>query len=125
MSTKIYTPYHNQSFLNTLKEIFNGFVTGKDLGYRLFIRDFKASFEKSILGVFWVFLPPILTAGIWIFLNNQKIISIADTPMFYPAFSLSGSLMWSLFAESLTKPLQRYKGAMSMMVKLNFPREAV
>jgi lipopolysaccharide transport system permease protein len=125
MPTKIYTPYHNQSFLSTLKDIFRGFVTGKDLAYRLFIRDFKASFEKSILGIFWVFLPPVLTAGIWIFLNNQKIISIADTPMIYPAFSLCGSLMWAVFAESLTKPLQRYKSSMSMMVKLNFPREAV
>jgi lipopolysaccharide transport system permease protein len=108
-----------------LKDIFKGFVSGKDLGYRLFIRDFKASFEKSFLGIIWVFLPPILTAGLWIFLNNQKIISIADTPMIYPAFSFCGSLMWALFAESLTKPLQRYKGAMSMMVKLNFPREAI
>jgi lipopolysaccharide transport system permease protein len=122
---KTYTPYHKESFFNMLKDIFKGFIDGKDLGYRLFIRDFKASFEKSLLGIFWVFLPPILTAGIWIFLNNQKIISIADTPMIYPAFSLCGSLMWSLFAESLTKPLQRYKGAMSMMVKLNFPREAI
>ena len=125
MPTKTYTPYHNESFPKILKDIFQGFVSGRDLAYRLFIRDFKASFEKSLLGVFWVFLPPILTAGIWIFLNNQKIISIADTPMIYPAFSLCGSLMWALFAESLTKPLQRYKGAMSMMVKLNFPREAI
>lgn len=125
MQYRIYTPYHNQSFLQTLKDIFKGFVTGKDLAYRLFIRDFKASFEKSILGIFWVFLPPVLTAGIWIFLNNQKIIFISDTPMIYPAFSLCGSLMWAVFAESLTKPLQRYKSAMSMMIKLNFPREAV
>ena len=125
MPSQFYTPYHNQSFISTFKDIFKGFVVGKDLAYRLFIRDFKASFEKSILGIFWVFLPPIFTAGIWIFLNNQKIITIADTPMIYPAFSLCGSLMWAVFAESLTKPMQRYKSAMSMMVKLNFPREAV
>jgi len=125
MPTQFYTPYHNQSLLNTLKDIFNGFISGKDLAYRLFIRDFKASFEKSILGIFWVFLPPILTAGLWIFLNNQKIISVADTPIIYPAFSLCGTLMWAVFAESLNKPLQRYKSAMSMMVKLNFPREAI
>lgn len=125
MPAKIYTPYHNQSFISTLKDIFQGFLMGKDLAYRLFIRDFKSSFEKSILGFFWVFLPPIFTAGIWIFLNNQNIISIANTPMIYPAFSLCGSLMWAVFAESLTKPLQRYKSSMSMMVKLNFPREAV
>jgi lipopolysaccharide transport system permease protein len=72
MSFKIYTPDHNQSFLQTLKDIFNGFVTGKDLAYRFFIRDFKASFEKSILGTFWVFLPPVLTAGIWIFVTLKK-----------------------------------------------------
>jgi lipopolysaccharide transport system permease protein len=125
MSVKIYTAYHNQSLFNTIKSIIEGFVEGKNLAYRLFLRDFRASFQQSLLGMLWVFIPPILTAGIWIFLNNQKIISITDTPMVYPAFSLCGSLMWALFAESLTKPLQRYKGAMSMMVKLNFPREAI
>lgn len=126
MSTKkIYTPYHKESISVTLNEIFKSFLIGRNLAYRLFIRDFKASFEKSILGIVWLFLPPILTAGIWIFLNNQKIITITDTPMLYPAYSLSGSLLWAIFAESLTKPMQRYKSAMSMMVKLNFPREAV
>jgi lipopolysaccharide transport system permease protein len=45
--------------------------------------------------------------------------------MAYPAFTLCGTMMWSLFTESLTKPMQRYKGAMGMMVKLNFPREAL
>lgn len=59
------------------------------------------------------------------FLNSQDIVSISETPMDYAAFVLCGSLLWSLFAEAMNKPLQRYQGAMSMMNKLNFPREAI
>lgn len=125
MSTKIYTPSHNETFSKTFIGIFRGFVDGRELAYRLFLRDFKASYEASLLGMLWVFLPPLATAGVWIFLNEQKVINVRDTPMAYPAFTLCGTMMWSLFTESLTKPMQRYKGAMGMMVKLNFPREAL
>jgi lipopolysaccharide transport system permease protein len=125
MPTKIYTPNHNESFVGTFAGIWKGFLDGRDLAYRLFLRDFKASYEASLLGMIWVFLPPLATAGVWIFLNEQKVINVRDTPMAYPAFTLCGTMMWSLFTESLTKPMQRYKGAMGMMVKLNFPREAL
>lgn len=125
MSVKIYTPNHNENFAQTFIGIWKGFFEGRDLAYRLFLRDFKASYEASLLGILWVFLPPLATAGVWIFLNDQKVIHVQNTPMAYPAFALCGTMMWSLFTESLTKPMQRYKGAMSMMVKLNFPREAL
>jgi lipopolysaccharide transport system permease protein len=125
ISSKVYTPNNKESFRLMLSGIFKGFKEGKDLAYRLFLRDFKASYEASLLGMLWVFLPPLATAGVWIFLNEQKVINVRDTPMAYPAFTLCGTMMWSLFTESLNKPMQRYKSAMGMMVKLNFPREAI
>ncbi|WP_353959603.1 ABC transporter permease [Echinicola jeungdonensis] len=77
------------------------------------------------MGVFWLFIPPFFTAGIWIFLNDQKVVSIDGAPMDYAAFTLCGTILWSFFAEALNKPIQRYQGAMGMMSKLNFPRESL
>jgi lipopolysaccharide transport system permease protein len=122
---KIYTPRRQESFWKLFQEIGSGFLEGRELAWRLFVRDLKVSYSKSFLGIFWLFLPPLATAGIWIFLNNQDVVAIKDTPMAYAGFTMIGTMLWSMFAESITKPMQRYQSAMGMMVKLNFPREAL
>ena len=85
----------------------------------------KSSYEKSILGYVWIILPPFVTAGIWILLNQQQIIKVTNTPMIYTAYCVCGTTLWSLFVEAVNKPLARYRGAIGMMVKLNFPRESL
>jgi lipopolysaccharide transport system permease protein len=125
MQVKIYTPRRHESPFRMLRDIAKGFLEGRELAYRLFQRDKKASYRRSYLGFFWIFLPPLATAGIWIFLNSQQVVTISETPMAYAGFTLCGTLLWSLFAEALSKPMQRYQGAMGMMGKLNFPREAI
>jgi lipopolysaccharide transport system permease protein len=125
MQIKTYTPRRKESLYQLLKDTINGFLEGRELGYRLFIRDTKASYQKSLLGILWLFLPALATAGIWIFLNNQNVVAITDVPMDYAAFTMCGTLLWSLFAEAIVKPMQRYQSAMGMMSKLNFPREAL
>jgi lipopolysaccharide transport system permease protein len=125
MEIKVYTPRREESFFKLIKEIFRGFVEGRELAWRLFVRDLKVSYSKSFLGMLWLFLPPLATAGIWIFLNSQKVVAIQNTPMAYAGFTMCGTMLWSLFAEAITKPMARYQGAMGMMTKLNFPREAL
>jgi lipopolysaccharide transport system permease protein len=125
MHSKIYTPNHNETFLKTFSDVWKGFYEGRELAYRLFLRDFKSSYQASILGVVWIFLPPLATACVWIFLNKQNIISIKNVPMSYPAYTLCGTMFWSIFTEALTRPMQRYTSSMGLMVKLNFPREAI
>jgi lipopolysaccharide transport system permease protein len=125
METRVYSPRRNKSAFELFKEISKGFFEGNELAWRLFIRDLQASYRKSYLGVFWLFLPPLATAGVWIFLSNQRVVSIQATPMAYAGFTLCGTIMWSLFSEAINKPIQRYQNAMGMMSKLNFPREAI
>jgi lipopolysaccharide transport system permease protein len=125
LETRVYTPRREESFFKIFKEIWQGFAQGRELAWRLFVRDLKVSYSKSFLGIFWLFLPPLATAGIWIFLNSQKVVAITNTPMLYAAFTMSGTMLWALFAEAIAKPIQRYQGAMGMMSKLNFPREAI
>jgi lipopolysaccharide transport system permease protein len=125
MDVKIYKSSNNQSLKGLLGSIFKGMADGQLLAYRLFRRDLKASFEASILGLTWLFIPALAAAGIWILLNQQRVISVSSGQMVYPAYVLIGTTMWNIFAEALNKPVQRYKLAMSMMVKLNFPREAL
>ncbi|MCB9188199.1 MAG: ABC transporter permease [Flavobacteriales bacterium] len=106
-------------------DIFKGFREGRFLGYQLFIRDLKASVRQSFLGFLWHFIPAIATAVIWIMLNSQNVVTIENVPMKFPAFAITGTILWTLITESMNKPLMRFVAAKGMMVKLNFPKEAL
>ena len=71
----VYTP---ETFTGGLpafiKSIFVGFKDGHHLGKQLFIRDIKAQFRDSFLGVFWAFVPAFITASLWIFLNHSRVV---------------------------------------------------
>lgn len=123
-NNKIYTPNKKIDFIELFKDIIDGIKTGNEIAIRLFIRDLKSGFEKSLLGYFWLIIPPLVTSGIWIFLTSTNVISIVNVPINYSAYCLIGTTIWGIFSESVSKPLQRYKSGMGMMVKLNFPRES-
>lgn len=121
--------YTAQSGINKpirlVMNVFQSFHEGRFLAYQMFIRDLKASVRQSFLGFLWHFIPALATAAIWIVLNNQKIVTLDNVPMNYPAFAITGTVIWALFTESVNKPLTRFTASKSILVKLNFPREAL
>ena len=58
-----YTPQGaSKGFIPYLEDIFTGFKEGHRLGKQLFIRDKKAAFRGSFIGIVWAFIPPFITA---------------------------------------------------------------
>jgi len=98
---------------------------GRELAWRLFMRDLKAQYRQTILGYVWAFLPPLVASATFIFLQSQGITRIEGTGIAYPAFAMMGTLLWQVFVDSMQSPLQSFGAAKSMLVKINFPREAV
>jgi len=98
---------------------------GRELAWRLFMRDLKAQYRQTILGYVWAFLPPLVASATFIFLQSQGITKISGTGIAYPAFAMMGTLLWQVFVDSMQSPLQSFGAAKSMLVKINFPREAV
>jgi lipopolysaccharide transport system permease protein len=97
----------------------------RGLAWRLFYRDFLARYRKSVLGIFWAFLPPIATGAVFIILQAQNVVNFGKTDVPYPVYVLVGTTLWQLFTESMNAPLQSVKSSKSMLAKINFPREAL
>ncbi|MBE2180033.1 MAG: ABC transporter permease [Chthoniobacterales bacterium] len=98
---------------------------GRELAWRLFMRDLKAQYRQTVLGYVWAFLPPLVASLTFIFLQSQGITRIEGTGIAYPAFAMMGTLLWQIFADSMQSPLNSFGAAKAMLVKINFPREAV
>lgn len=97
----------------------------RELAWRLFVRDTSAQYRNSILGYVWVFIPPLLAALPFIYLNNSGVVSMGDTPIPYGAFAMVGTIVWQVFVDALNSPLKTARAAKSMLTRVNFPREAI
>lgn len=97
----------------------------RSLAWRLFIRNMSAQFRQSLLGYFWLFFPPLVNSAVFIFLNSQGIVKIADTGVPYPVFVLLGNLLWQVLILLMQAPIQGINREKGLLTKLNFSREAL
>jgi len=108
-----------------IKNIFRDLLAGRELAWRLFVRDISALYRQTILGYVWAFLPPLVGSMTFIFLNSQGIVNVDTGGIPYPAFAMMGTLLWQVFADALSSPSQALNSAKPMLAKINFPREAI
>ena len=52
-------------------------LKSRELIWQLFKRDFFAGYKQSFLGIFWVFISPVIGILSWVFLKKNKFIEIS------------------------------------------------
>ena len=97
----------------------------RELAWRLLIRNINARYRQTALGYVWAFLPPVFTTLLFVYLNSQKIFSIGETTIPYPAYVMIGTLLWQVFADAMMSPLHIVKQSKPFLAKINFPRESL
>ncbi|MCI5150008.1 MAG: ABC transporter permease, partial [Candidatus Electrothrix sp. MAN1_4] len=108
-----------------LREMFADLNAGRELAWRLAVRDIQAQYRQAFLGILWAFILPLANTLAWIFLNSSGVVKVADTVLPYPVYVFSGTMLWAIFMDALNAPLQQTIAAKGMLSKLNFPREAL
>jgi lipopolysaccharide transport system permease protein len=108
-----------------LKNIAKDLMAGRELAWRLFIRDLSAQYRQTYFGYLWAILPPLVASMTFIFLNSQGIVNIDTGGIPYPAFAMMGTLLWQVFVDAIQCAPAALNGAKAMLAKINFPREAI
>lgn len=122
----VYTPTSQiNSPRQLLRSMWDDLKGSRELAWRLFVRDFFARYRKSVLGIFWSFIPPIVTGLVFIVLQKKGVVHLGATEIPYPVYVLVGTILWQLFTESLNAPLNTVRASIAMLAKVNFPREAL
>lgn len=126
LPTRIYSPEPLLGHpVDLLRNLIRDVLAGRELAWRLFLRDLSAQYRQTMLGYVWAFLPPLVASLTFIFLNSQGIVRIDTGGIPYPAFAMMGTLLWQVFVDAMTSPPQSLIAAKAMLAKINFPREAV
>jgi lipopolysaccharide transport system permease protein len=108
-----------------LRDMFHDLMAGRELAWRLAVRDIKAQYRQAFLGMLWALVLPLANTVTWIFLSKAGIVSVASTGLPYPVYVFTGTMLWAIFMDAASAPLQQLNAARGMLAKLNFPREAL
>ncbi|MBN1953477.1 MAG: ABC transporter permease [Anaerolineae bacterium] len=95
----------------------------RELIRNLVLRDLKARYKNSFLGVAWSWLNPLMMMIVYtlfftVFLRNDSI-------EHYPVFLLCGLLPWNFFHDSIMQATGSIVGNGHLIKKVYFPREAL
>jgi len=125
LKTTVYQKVNNNKIGKLLRDSLNDMFTSRFLAKQLAIRDIKAQYRQSYLGIIWAFITPLSTALVWIILSKSGTVTVSDTGVPYPVFVFSGTLLWSILVESINAPMANTNGAKGILSKINFPKEAL
>ncbi len=99
---------------------------GRELAWRMFLRNIRGLYRQTFLGLFWAFLPPLANTLVWVILRRAGALDLAgDLPVNYAVYVITGMVIWQSFAESFQAPLQAVNANRNMLSKLRFPRESI
>ena len=114
-----------QAFREAFASLITGFAAARHLAWRFFLRDTRAAHRQSLLGYFWVLLPPLANTLVWVILNKSDVVRIDSGGVPYPVFVLTGTILWAAFNGSLMAMLGTINEGKPLLSKINFPQESL
>ena len=126
LPTRTYTPESPLAHPGKLwQEMVQDLWAGRELAWRLAVRDISAQYRQSVLGVLWALIIPLANTAVWLFLSASKVVQVGATPVPYPVFVFTGTLLWSILIDALNAPPMQVNANKALLAKINFPREAL
>jgi lipopolysaccharide transport system permease protein len=110
--------------IRLLLEIFHDLWVGRELSWRLFVRNIVGSVRQTLLSYVWIVLPTMAMIAGWSFLHQQTLLGGFDGHS-YLAFIAVGSIFWQAFFDSILAPINTIRANQRLVTKLNFPRESL
>jgi len=107
------------------KEMAAELWASRELVWQLFLRDFKGRYKQTALGFFWLILQPLVLVGLFLLLHRAGVFNIGAVNIPYPAYALLGLAIWDIFAKGLQVSGNAIVAGRSMVMKINFPKEAL
>jgi lipopolysaccharide transport system permease protein len=122
----VYTPTSGLGFgLTVWAEMVRQLILGRELIWRLLLRDLSARYRQSVLGYIWAVVPALGTVIMFTYIYDAKLLPIGKTDIPYPAYVLLGMTVWQLFANGITATTQSLVGAGPLLSRVQFLREAL
>ena len=108
--------------LNTVKLYIKDFLRYRYLLYNLISRDFKLKYRRSVLGVAWSVLNPLLMCGVMVVVFGSLFQFRGEGITNYPVYLVIGQLMFTFFRESTTMAMGSVMANAMLLRKVYIPK---
>jgi lipopolysaccharide transport system permease protein len=93
----------------------------REVAVRLAQRDIIVRYRQTVLGIAWVIIQPVLSAGVFSLVFGT-VAKLSSDGLPYFLFSLAGMLPWNLFNGALTRSSSSLLSNQALVSKVFFPR---
>ena len=114
-SIKIINP--NTKYFPNFKEIFEY----KDLLYFLILKDIKARYAQSVIGIGWAIIQPLFFMLVFTVIFG-KLAKIDSEGVPYQIFSFTALVPWTFFSNAMTDSANSLSGNMALITNIYIPR---
>lgn len=108
-----------------LQAMWRDAMGSRQLALILAVRDLRAQYRQSLLGLFWILAPPIVVAVGLSVAQQNNLINFGQSKIPTVAFTLIGMSIWQVFAGAVSGPLQAVGSYRSVLTKVVVPPEAI
>lgn len=124
MSQAVDQPDAQGGFGRGLQRRWESLLRWLELVNNLAVRDVETRYKHSLLGLYWAFINPLVTASIFGFVFGVifKQGASSSYPMGYVVFLLSGLTFWNFFGNGVMSATGCITGSAALLAKLYFPR---
>jgi lipopolysaccharide transport system permease protein len=92
---------------------------------QLFAANVRTRYRRAWLAYLWLFVPPLGTTAIALYVQSHRIVPLAATAVPYAVYVLSGTILWQVFSDALQSPLQQLTAGRQMIARSRVPHEAL
>ncbi len=115
----------SRSVAMTLRSMFGGLRLKNYVGYRLFAKDIRADYSRTLGGMLWDFVEPLAFVMVFVYLKRSQTLVIQDMVMPYTLYVAVGMLLWQIFNESIKLPLAAMQRAKPILKNMNVAPESL
>lgn len=108
-----------------LREMIDGVRESRYMAYRLAAKGIKAQYAKSVFGMLWDLVDPLVLGLIFYALMKFRVIQPGDTGMPYAIFVIYGLLLYQTFMESLLQTVNIFAQSKGLLTHVKLPPEAL
>jgi lipopolysaccharide transport system permease protein len=106
---------------SSFKQYFKDIWNYRDLLGIFIMRDIKVRYKQTVLGVLWVLIQPLLTAGIFSVIFGT-LAKIPSQGLPYPLFYLAALIPWTCFTNAISQASGSLESSAGLIKKVYFPR---
>ena len=111
--------------LRSIKMLYSNMTGNWELNYQLFKRDFLQQYKKSLLGMAWLFITPLIGIFSWVFMNATGVLKPGDVGIPYPAYILIGTTIFGLFQSFYSGASGTLTAGAGFISQVNYPHDSL